>query len=42
MHTTASVNGSVTLSVTGNGGGLSYQWLLNGANLAGANGSTLR
>ncbi len=41
MNATAIANGSVTLSVTASGDGLSYQWLFNGTNLAGANGSTL-
>jgi N-acetylneuraminic acid mutarotase len=41
MNSTALANGSVTLSVTASGDGLSYQWLFNGTNLAGANGPTL-
>lgn len=41
MNATAGANGSVTLSVGANGGGLTYQWRLNGTNLAGANGASL-
>ena len=41
MNATAAGNGSVTLSVTASGGGLSYQWRLNGTNIAGATGSML-
>ncbi len=41
MNATAPGNGSVTLGVTATGGGLSYQWRLNGTNLAGATSSTL-
>ena len=40
-NNTVSPNGSVTLSVSASGGDLSYQWQLNGTNIAGATGSTL-
>ena len=40
-NATAAANGSVTLSVGASGGGLTYQWLLNGTNIAGATGATL-
>jgi len=35
-NNTVSPNGSVTLSVAATGGGLSYQWRLNGTNITGA------
>ncbi len=41
MNATAAGTSSVTLSVTATGGGLNYQWRLNGTNLAGATSSTL-
>ncbi len=41
MNATALADGTVTLSVTASGDGLSYQWVFNGTNLAGANGATL-
>ena len=41
MNATAAANGMVTLSVGATGGGLSYQWRLNGTNLVGATGATL-
>jgi N-acetylneuraminic acid mutarotase len=41
INITASPNGTATLSVTASGGGLNYQWRLNGTNISGANGSTL-
>jgi uncharacterized repeat protein (TIGR03803 family) len=37
---TVSPNGSVTLNVSATGGDLSYQWQLNGNNIAGATGAT--
>jgi hypothetical protein len=41
VSATASPNGTVTLSVAATGGGLTYQWQLNGTNIAGATNSTL-
>ena len=41
VSATASPNGSVTLSIGASGGDLSYQWLLNGTNIAGATGAIL-
>ena len=41
MNATGAGNGMVTLGVTATGGGLSYQWRLNGTNLVGATGSAL-
>jgi hypothetical protein len=40
-NTTATPGGTVVLSAGANGGNLSYQWLLNGTNIAGATGSSL-
>jgi len=41
-NATAGGGGTVTLSVTASGGGLTYQWFFNGTNaISGANGSTL-
>jgi N-acetylneuraminic acid mutarotase len=40
-NNTVSVGGNVTLTVAATGGVLSYQWQLNGTNLAGANGASL-
>jgi len=40
-NNTVSPNGSVTLSVSATGGSLSYQWQLNGTNIAGANAASL-
>jgi N-acetylneuraminic acid mutarotase len=40
-NNTVSPNGSVTLNVTATGGVLSYQWRLNGTNIAGATGASL-
>jgi uncharacterized repeat protein (TIGR03803 family) len=37
---TVSPNGSVTLNVSASGGDLTYQWQLNGNNIAGATGAT--
>jgi hypothetical protein len=39
-NNTVSPNGSVTLNVSATGGDLSYQWQLNGTNIAGANGAS--
>ncbi len=41
VNVTAAANGMVTLSVGATGGGLSYQWRLNGTNLVGVTGATL-
>ena len=41
LNATVGPNGSVTLSVGATGGGLTYQWRLNGTNVPGANGPTL-
>ncbi len=41
MNVTVAANGTTVLSVGATGGGLSYQWRLNGTNLAGATGATL-
>ena len=41
VNTTASPGGTTTLSVTGAGGGLAYQWRLNGTNIVGATNSSL-
>ncbi len=41
VSATASSGGTVTLSVSANGGGLSYQWQLNGTNISGATGASL-
>ena len=41
MNATAAASGSVTLSVGATGGGLTYQWRLNGTNLLGSNGPAL-
>lgn len=40
-NNTVSPNGSVILNVAATGGVLSYQWQLNGTNIAGATGATL-
>jgi N-acetylneuraminic acid mutarotase len=40
-NNTVSPNGSVTLNVSATGGNLSYQWQLNGTNIAGANANSL-
>lgn len=40
ISSTANVGGTVTLSVVASGTGLSYQWQLNGTNIAGATSST--
>ena len=40
-NNSASPNGSVTLTVAATGGDLSYQWQLNGTNIAGATGASL-
>jgi len=39
-NNTVSPSGSVTLTVSATGGDLSYQWQLNGTNIAGANGAS--
>jgi uncharacterized repeat protein (TIGR03803 family) len=41
VNATVSPNGNATLTVSASGSGLSYQWQLNGVNIAGANGSSL-
>ena len=41
VSATVSPGGTVTLSVSANGGVLSYQWQCNGTNIAGATGATL-
>jgi hypothetical protein len=41
VNVTAGLGGTVTFSVTAGGGSLSYQWQLNGTNIAGATSSTL-
>jgi hypothetical protein len=40
ISSTANVGGTVTLSVVASGTGLSYQWRLNGADIAGATAAT--
>ena len=40
-NNTVSPNGSVILSIGATGGGLSYQWQLNGTNINGATGASL-
>ncbi len=41
VNTTSSPGGTTILSVSANGGNLSYQWQLNGTNIVGANSSSL-
>jgi uncharacterized repeat protein (TIGR03803 family) len=41
-NSTVAPNGSVTLNVSATGGDLSYQWRLNGTNIAGATGPTFQ
>lgn len=41
MNATVSSGGSVTLSVSANGGALTYQWAFDGTNISGATGSSL-